>query len=86
MFLVKAYIRKSNILFAMKDYSGAIETSQQASEVDEEHKHTTEIAQQEMKCQQALYAQRSDESQVCPEIFFWSSLLTKLRRKRWNVL
>ncbi|KAF8076017.1 activator of Hsp70 and Hsp90 chaperone [Lyophyllum atratum] len=60
---VKAYIRKSNVLFAMRDYDKALEAIQQAREVDTELKHTAEINQQEMKCQQALYSQRGEESQ-----------------------
>jgi stress-induced-phosphoprotein 1 len=60
---VKAYIRKANILYAMRDYTKAIEATQEASEHDTEHKHTAEISQQEMKCQQALFSQRGEESQ-----------------------
>lgn len=60
---VKAYIRKSSILFAMRDYTKAIEVAQEATIRDTEHKHTSEIAAQEMKCQQALYTQRGEESQ-----------------------
>ncbi|KAF8897167.1 activator of Hsp70 and Hsp90 chaperone [Infundibulicybe gibba] len=60
---VKAYIRKSSILFAMKEYTQAIEAVQEATDHDLERKHTTEIAQQEMKCQQALFSQRGEESQ-----------------------
>ncbi|KAJ7087252.1 activator of Hsp70 and Hsp90 chaperone [Mycena belliarum] len=61
--LTKAYIRKSTILFAMRDYTKAIEAAQEAAEHDPEHKHTKEIADQELKCQQALYSQRGEESQ-----------------------
>jgi stress-induced-phosphoprotein 1 len=60
---VKAYIRKSNILFAMRDHTKAIEAIQEAREQDTEHSHTAEISQQEMKCQQALFSQRGEESQ-----------------------
>ncbi|KAJ6538961.1 activator of Hsp70 and Hsp90 chaperone [Mycena capillaripes] len=59
----KAYIRKSTILFAMRDYTKAIEAVQEAKDNDPEHKHTREIADQEMKCQQALFSQRGTESQ-----------------------
>ncbi|KAJ7265852.1 chaperone [Mycena haematopus] len=59
----KAYIRKSTILFAMRDYTKAIEAVQDAKDHDPEHKHTREIAEQEMKCQQALFSQRGTETQ-----------------------
>ncbi|KAG5644921.1 hypothetical protein DXG03_007386 [Asterophora parasitica] len=60
---VKAYIRKSNILFAMRELTKAIEAVQEARDADTEHKHTSEIAQQELKCQQALFSQRGEETQ-----------------------
>ncbi|KAF7354913.1 Protein kinase domain-containing protein [Mycena sanguinolenta] len=53
----KAYIRKSSILFAMQDYAKAIEAAQEARDHDPEHKHTREISQKEMKCQQELLMQ-----------------------------
>ncbi|KAF7301597.1 Activator of Hsp70 and Hsp90 chaperones [Mycena indigotica] len=59
----KAYIRKSTILYSMREYTKAIEAVQEARNHDPEHKHTKEIADQEMKCQQALYAQRGEETQ-----------------------
>ncbi|KAJ7283366.1 activator of Hsp70 and Hsp90 chaperone [Mycena rebaudengoi] len=59
----KAYIRKSTILFGMRDYTKAIEAAQEAKEHDPEHKHAREIAEQEAKCQQALFSQRGEESQ-----------------------
>jgi len=59
----KAYIRKSSILFAMRDYTQAIEAAQEAKDHDPEHKHSREIAEQEMKCQQALFSQRGTETQ-----------------------
>ncbi|KAJ6567294.1 activator of Hsp70 and Hsp90 chaperone [Mycena vulgaris] len=61
--LTKAYIRKSTILFAMRDYTQAIEAAQEATDHDPEHKHTREIAEQEAKCQQALFSQRGEETQ-----------------------
>jgi len=60
---VKAYIRKSNILFAMREYTKAIEAIQEAVDHDVDHQHTKEISQQEVKCQQALFSQRGEESQ-----------------------
>ncbi|KAK7061350.1 heat shock protein sti1 [Favolaschia claudopus] len=59
----KAYIRKSTILFSMRDYTKAIEAAQEARDHDPEHKHTREISEQEMKCQQALFSQRGTETQ-----------------------
>ena len=59
---VKAYIRKSQVLFAMRDYIKAIEAVQEASERDDERKHTTEIQEQIWKCQQAQFSQREGES------------------------
>ena len=60
---VKAYIRKSNILFSMREYTKALEALQEAQEHDAEKKHTSEIAQQELKVQQALFSQRGEETQ-----------------------
>jgi stress-induced-phosphoprotein 1 len=61
--LVKAYIRKSSILFGMREYTRALEAIQQAEEHDPEHKHRAEIQQQSFKCQQALFTQRAGESE-----------------------
>lgn len=63
LWLVKAHIRKSNILFGMRDYSKALEAIQEATEQDTEHQHTREISQQELKCQQAMFSQRGEETQ-----------------------
>jgi stress-induced-phosphoprotein 1 len=60
---VKAYIRKSHVLFAMRDYMKAIEAVQEAEEHDTEHKHKSEIQQQVYKCQQALFSQREGENE-----------------------
>lgn len=60
---VKAYIRKSHVLFAMRDYTKAIEAVQQAADVDTEKKHTKEIQEQVLKCQQELFSQRTDENE-----------------------
>ncbi|KAG6830634.1 hypothetical protein H0H92_015726 [Tricholoma furcatifolium] len=60
---VKAYIRKSNILASMREHTKALEAIQEAREVDTEHKHTSEIQQQELKVQQALFSQRGEETQ-----------------------
>jgi hypothetical protein len=47
----------------MRDYIKAIEAIQEAEEHDTEHKHRGEIQQQELKCQQALFSQRTSETQ-----------------------
>jgi stress-induced-phosphoprotein 1 len=47
----------------MRDYTKAIEAAQEAKDRDPEHKHAREIAEQEMKCQQALFSQRGTETQ-----------------------
>lgn len=60
---VKGHIRKSNVLFAMRDFTQAIQAIQEAEEHDTEHKHKTEIQQQIYKCQQELFSQREGESE-----------------------
>ena len=47
----------------MRDHTKAIEAVQEAREHDTEHKHTAEINQQEIKCQQALFTQQASETQ-----------------------
>jgi stress-induced-phosphoprotein 1 len=47
----------------MREYTKSLEAVQQAGEHDVEHQHTREIAQQELKCQQALYSQQGEETQ-----------------------
>ncbi|UZJ53852.1 hypothetical protein CBS101457_003172 [Exobasidium rhododendri] len=62
----KGYIRKSNVLFSMKDYSKCLEAIHKAGEVDREHGGNIaakEIQQQENKCMQAMYAERSNETE-----------------------
>ncbi|GJE84765.1 heat shock protein sti1 homolog [Phanerochaete sordida] len=60
---IKAYIRKGHVLYAMRDYTKALETAQVATDLDEEKKNTKEISDLAMKCQQALFSQRSGESE-----------------------
>ncbi|MCO5588166.1 hypothetical protein L7F22_042121 [Adiantum nelumboides] len=62
----KAYIRKSNVLFSMKDYTKALDAAQVASDVDGKHHanaSSREIQQQKDKIMEALYAQRSTETE-----------------------
>jgi len=60
---VKGYIRKSLVLFAMRDYTRALEAIQEAEEHDADHKSRGEIMAQANKCEQALYSQRATETQ-----------------------
>lgn len=62
----KAYIRKSNVLFIMKEHMKAMDAIDMASEVDVKHHanaSSREIQQQKDKIMQALYAQRSTETE-----------------------
>jgi len=47
----------------MREYTKSLEAIQQAREHDTENQHTREIAQQELKCQQALFSQQGEETQ-----------------------
>ena len=60
---IKAYIRKGQVLFSMRDYTKALEVMQLASDADEERKHGKEIQDLVAKCQQALWSQREGESE-----------------------
>ena len=60
---MKAYIRKSSVLFSMRDYTKAIEAIQEAAEHDTEDANTREIQAQLLKCNQALMTQRAGESE-----------------------
>ncbi|KAF8845604.1 hypothetical protein BDN67DRAFT_285661 [Paxillus ammoniavirescens] len=58
-----AYIRKATILHTMREYSKALEALQAATSADTENAHMGEIQSQEMKIQQALFAQRAGETE-----------------------
>ncbi|KAF8529244.1 activator of Hsp70 and Hsp90 chaperone [Hysterangium stoloniferum] len=60
---VKGYLRKSHVLFAMKEYTKAMQAVQEAQDADEEKKHKREIDEQLQKITMALYSQRADESE-----------------------
>jgi hypothetical protein len=47
----------------MREYTKAISAVQEATNHDSENQHTKEIQQQELRCQQALFTQRGNESQ-----------------------
>jgi stress-induced-phosphoprotein 1 len=51
------------VLFAMKDYSKAMEAASEASEADTERKHTAEIEAHLMKVNQEVYSQRAGETE-----------------------
>jgi len=47
----------------MREHTKALEAVQEASHADKDNQHVKEIAQVELKCQQALYAAHGTESQ-----------------------
>lgn len=59
---IKAYIRKANILFSMREYTRALEALQAGTDHDENGQNAREIQQTEFKVQQALFTQRGTES------------------------
>lgn len=59
---VKGYIRKSNVLFGMKEYTKAMEAIQRASDADTAGANKGEITSTSNKIQQALYAERANET------------------------
>ncbi|QRV72649.1 stress-induced-phosphoprotein 1 [Ceratobasidium sp. AG-Ba] len=59
---VKAYIRKSNVLFSMREYTKAMEVAQEASDIDTEKQHTREIEQALEKAARELYSQQAGET------------------------
>ncbi|KAI5475470.1 stress-induced-phosphoprotein 1 [Pseudohyphozyma bogoriensis] len=59
---VKGYIRKSHVLFAMKDYDKALAAIEEAAEKDVEKKHQTEIGQQFRKVSMADASSRAGET------------------------
>jgi stress-induced-phosphoprotein 1 len=59
---IKAYIRKSMVLYGMKEYEKALTACQDALVADTEKKHTREIEGQMQKCMMETYAQRSNET------------------------
>ncbi|KAH8917974.1 TPR-like protein [Atractiella rhizophila] len=60
---VKGYIRKANVLLAMKDFDKALQILEKASEVDVEKKNSTEIGQVTRKVMEAMYTTRSTETE-----------------------
>jgi stress-induced-phosphoprotein 1 len=61
---VKAYIRKATAFLAMREYSRASAALEEATAKDAEKKHTAEIRDLSYKIQQALYEERSKETEA----------------------
>ncbi|KAL8283469.1 hypothetical protein RQP46_005572 [Phenoliferia psychrophenolica] len=59
---VKGYIRKSHVLFAMKEFGKAMSAIEQAAEKDTAQKHTSEITSQLRKVSMADNESRAGES------------------------
>ncbi|GAA6052554.1 hypothetical protein JCM3770_003240 [Rhodotorula araucariae] len=59
---VKGYIRKSHVLFAMKEFEKALAAIETAAEKDTAQAHTKEITQQFAKVSQATMSSRSGET------------------------
>ena len=59
---VKAYVRKATALLAMKEYSRATTELDNAAQHDADGKHAGEIAQLQMRVQQQLMEDRSNET------------------------
>jgi stress-induced-phosphoprotein 1 len=62
VFTVKAYIRKSHILVAMREFNKALSAIQHAAEMDDDSKNTAEIQAQMMKIHQAMESERAGET------------------------
>lgn len=60
---VKAYIRKSLVLFGMREYSKAIDACAEATDADVEKKHTREIEGQIRKCYEMQTQERAGETE-----------------------
>ena len=59
---IKGYIRKSHVLFAMKDYDKALGAIELAAQKDVDGKHTAEISSQVRKVSLADNASRAGET------------------------
>lgn len=60
---VKGHIRKSVVLFAMREYTRAMEAIQRAQDVDTDNTHRAEIDAHIGKVTNALYSERAGESE-----------------------
>ncbi|KAJ2382768.1 Hsp90 cochaperone, partial [Coemansia sp. RSA 2611] len=59
---VKAYTRKANALFLMREYAEALDALEEAKTHDKEKKNTVEINQTEAKCYSAISEQNSRQT------------------------
>ncbi|KAG8821708.1 Hsp90 cochaperone [Serendipita sp. 399] len=60
---VKGHIRKSLVLFSMKEYTKAMEAAQVAQDTDVDKKHAREIDDQMQKISVAMYTERAGETE-----------------------
>jgi stress-induced-phosphoprotein 1 len=59
---IRAYIRKSQALVAMKEYNRALDACTEAAEQDD-GTHAREIDQQQQKCLEAQFSARAGETE-----------------------
>jgi stress-induced-phosphoprotein 1 len=60
---IRAYMRKSQALIAMKEYNKALDALVEAQEHDDKGAHTREIEQQQQKALEAQFSARSGETE-----------------------
>lgn len=60
---MRAYIRKAQLYFIMKDYNKCLDACQQATDADVEGKHTREIEAEQRKCMSVMYQARENETE-----------------------
>jgi hypothetical protein len=65
IYIVKAYIRKANVLFALREYTKALDALEVAREKDEAvgSKSTREIQELSYKIQSAISTERANETE-----------------------
>ena len=60
---IRAYLRKAQALFAMKEYRRCVDACSEATVNDTDGKNTREIQQQESKALEAMYTAREGETE-----------------------
>ena len=60
---IRAYLRKAQALFAMREFSRCVDVCSQAHEHDKEGKNQREISQQEQKALEAQYSRQAGETE-----------------------
>lgn len=60
---IKAYLRKAQALFGMKEYNKCLDVCTEAAEHDEGGKNAYELEQQQQKALEAMYAARQGETE-----------------------